>query len=117
MHEMALAEGVRSIVDNAARAHRIRDLEAVVLEIGQLSCVDPEALRFALGLALRGSAAERARIEIESIPGEGWCLACDRSVPLASRADACTSCGSYRIQPLRGTEMRVRELLLQNNRQ
>lgn len=112
MHELSLAEGVRDIVDQAAKAHGVTTIRAVVLEIGALAAVDVAALRVGLDVALQGSVAHTARIDIDTIPGIGWCLGCSGRVSIGTLFDACPACGSYRIQPLEGTEMRVRELLL-----
>jgi hydrogenase nickel incorporation protein HypA/HybF len=35
-------------------------------------------------------------------------------VALAARGDACPLCGSYQLQPTGGTELRVRELLVED---
>jgi hydrogenase nickel incorporation protein HypA/HybF len=47
MHEMALAESVIQIVEETARRNAAAGVRAVWLEIGRLSHVEPEALRFA----------------------------------------------------------------------
>lgn len=113
MHEMSLAEGVRGIVEDAARAHGDRRVTAVVLEIGELAAVEIEALTFCLEVVLRGSVAEGARIEIEATPGRGWCMQCAASVPVAALYDACPQCGSYQVQPTGGTELRVKAVELE----
>lgn len=113
MHEMSLAEGVRGIVEDAARAHGDRRVGAVVLEIGELAAVEVEALTFCLEVVLRGTVAEGARIDIEAVPGTGWCMQCAATVPVAALYDACPQCGSYQVQPTGGTEMRVKELELE----
>lgn len=110
MHEMSLAEGVRGIVEDAARGQGFTRVKTVVLEIGALSTVEVEALRFCLDVVLRDTLAEGAAIEIEPVAGTGWCIACERSVPLARLYDACPECGSYQLRPTGGTEMRVKEL-------
>ncbi|NMG31813.1 hydrogenase maturation nickel metallochaperone HypA [Aromatoleum evansii] len=110
MHEMSLAESVRGIVEDAAGAQGAQRVKTVVLEIGELSSVEVEALRFCLDVVLRDSLADGAAIEIEAVPGVGWCLACDRSVPLAQRYDPCPECGGYQLRPTGGTEMRVKEI-------
>jgi len=46
VHEMALAEEVLQIVQDAARRDGCRRVRALWLEIGQLSSVEPEAMRF-----------------------------------------------------------------------
>lgn len=110
MHEMSIAESVRGIVEDAAQAQGAQRVKTVVLEIGELSSVEVEALRFCLDVVLRDSLADGAAIEIEAVPGIGWCLACDCSVPLAQRYDPCPECGGYQLRPTAGTEMRVKEI-------
>lgn len=110
MHEMSLAESIRGIVEDAAAAQGAQRVKTVVLEIGELSAVEVEALRFCLDVVLRETLADGAAIEIDAVAGVGWCLACDRSVPLAQRYDPCPECGGYQVRPTGGTEMRVREI-------
>ena len=82
MHEMSLAEGIRSIVDEAVSAQRLGRVRAVVLEIGELAAVEVEALAFCFDEVMRGSAAEGARMEVFSVAGSGWCPECACSVAL-----------------------------------
>lgn len=113
MHEMSLAEGVLRIVENAARDQGFTRVSAVRLEIGQLSSVEPEALRFCFEAVVRGSLAEGATLEILDVPGAGWCMPCAQTVPLAALYDSCPRCGGYQVQPTAGTEMRVKDLTVE----
>ncbi len=110
MHEMSLAEGVRGIVEDAARAQGFGRVRTVVLEIGELSSVEVEALRFCLEAVLADTVAEGARIEVEEVPGIGWCMICAKEVAVHRLYDPCPHCGGYQVQPTGGTEMRVKEL-------
>lgn len=110
MHEMSLAESVREIVEDSARSHRAERVVTVVLEIGELAAVEVDALNFCLESVLKGTVAENAQIEIESLPGRGQCRDCGSAVPMETRFDPCPACGSYRVQTLGGTEMRVKAL-------
>jgi hydrogenase nickel incorporation protein HypA/HybF len=110
MHEMSLAEGVRGIIDETARAQDLRRISAVVLEIGELATVEVESLRFCLEVVLRGTVADGARIDVEAVPGTGWCMQCAASVAVSQLYDPCPRCGSYQVQPTGGTEMRVAAL-------
>jgi hydrogenase nickel incorporation protein HypA/HybF len=110
VHEMSLAESVLQIVEDSARHGGFCRIAAVRLEIGRLSSVEPEALRFCFDAVVRGSLAEGARLEIIEVPGAGRCLKCSATVPLAALYDACPHCGSYQVEPTQGTEMRVKEL-------
>ena len=110
MHEMSLAEGIRQIVEDAGRAQGFGRVRTVVLEIGQLASVEPEALRFCFDVVMKDSIAAGATLTIETLPGSGWCMQCARSVPVTALYEACPCCGSYQVQPTGGTEMRVKEL-------
>lgn len=112
MHEMSLAEGIRSIVEDAAREHSAGRVERIVLEIGELAAVEVESLRFCLDVVLKDSVADGAAVDIEQAPGTGWCMQCAATVAIAQRYDACPRCGGYQVQPTGGTEMRVKELAL-----
>lgn len=113
MHEMSLAEGILQIVEDAAAQQGFRRVTEVRLEIGALSGVEIEALSFCLDVVLKNSVAEGARVELQHIPGQGWCLGCGETVAVNALYDACPLCGSYQVQATGGTEMRVKDLLVE----
>jgi hydrogenase nickel incorporation protein HypA/HybF len=110
MHEMSLAESVLQIVEDAAQARQFSRVRTVVLEIGSLAAVEPEAMRFCFDAVTRGTLAEDALLEIVETPGAGWCLDCARTVPLQEQFALCPECGGGRVQITAGSEMRVKEL-------
>ena len=110
MHEMSLAEGVLQVIEDAARAQDFSRVTAVWLEIGELSGVEVEAMKFCFDAVVRDSIAEGARLEIVAAPGTGWCMTCARTVPMKEVFGECPDCGSHQMQVNGGTEMRVKEL-------
>ena len=110
MHELSLAEGVLQIVEDAARREGLQRVRAVWLEIGRLSSVEPEAMRFCFDVVTRQSVADGARLEIVETPGAAWCMKCSEPTTIAAFGDACPRCGSYQLQVTDGTGMRVKEL-------
>ena len=110
MHEMSLAEGIRDIVAQAAAAQGVDRVRAVVLEIGRLAAVEPDALRFCFDVMMRGTPAEGATMVIETTPGQGHCLTCDKAVAIESFYDPCPVCGGYRVQATGGMDMRVKAI-------
>ncbi len=107
MHEMSLAESVREIVEDAARAHAAQRVRRVRLEIGRLAQVELDAMRFAFDAVKRGSVADDANLEIVETPGTAWCLHCARPVEIAQRGDLCPLCDSPQVQVTGGDRMRV----------
>ena len=110
MHELSLAQGVVRIVDDAAAGAGHQRVTAVWLEIGALSAVEIEALRFCFEAVARDTRAHGARLEIVAVPGRGWCMVCSEEVPLGALGVACPRCGRYQLQPVGGTGMRVKEI-------
>ena len=110
MHELALAESMLAVVDETARRHGAACVRTIRLEIGALASVETEALRFCFDAVTRGSIAEAARLEIDTTPGEAWCMPCGERVPLAALGEACPICGSYQLQVARGDAMRVKDI-------
>ena len=110
MHAMSLAAGVLQLVEDTARRESARRVKLVVLEIGRLSSVEPEAIRFCFEAVTHGSIAQGAALEIVNVPGAGWCLPCGETVAMTELYGACPQCGSHQVQPTGGTEMRVKEI-------
>ena len=110
MHEMSLAESVREIVDETARAQGARRVGVVRLEIGRLAQVEIEAMHFAFEVVKRGSLADEARLDIVEVDGRAWCMRCSQAVVIARRGEACPHCGSHQLQVTGGDRMRVMDI-------
>ena len=110
MHEMALAEGILQLVEETAQREHAQRVKLVVLEIGQLSTVEADALKFCFDAVTKGSIASGAALEIVLVSGAGWCMECAATLPMQELFGACPQCGGYQMQATGGTEMRVKEI-------
>ena len=110
MHEMSLCESIVQILEDNARSQGFDQVKTVWLEIGRLSGVELDAMRFSFDAVTRGTLADSARLEIIEVPGQAWCLQCGKTVPVEQRFDACPDCGSYQLQVTGGEQMRIKEL-------
>lgn len=106
MHELAVT---REIVEILRRRSEGRRILRVVVEVGRLSCVAPEAMRFCFDLCAEGTPAAGARLEIVRTPGRGNCRTCGADVPLESPLGRC-DCGSTDLEWRSGEELRVVEM-------
>ena len=106
MHELAIMEDLVCAVARRAVDDRIL---AVRLEIGRLSGVDPDALRFCFDVCARGTPVDGSNLDIVEIDGRGLCRSCGREVPMTHVCSACP-CGSLDVELLCGQELRIREL-------
>ncbi|TNC97624.1 MAG: hydrogenase nickel incorporation protein HypA/HybF [Gallionellaceae bacterium] len=110
MHEMSLVENVLGIIKDAALQQGFKRVKTVWLEIGQLSCVETEAMRFCFDTVTKDSLAEGAKLEIIETPGQGRCAQCGNAMQIATLYEACSKCGSFGLQVIAGDAMRVKEL-------
>ncbi|MET0384330.1 MAG: hydrogenase maturation nickel metallochaperone HypA [Polyangiales bacterium] len=110
MHELSLAGGILQLVEDSAQREGFRRVSKLRVEAGALSGVDVHALRFALDAIKRGTLLDAAEVTIEQPAGRAYCFDCGQDVPLASRGEACPSCGSYRLQPTSGIQLRVLDM-------
>jgi hydrogenase nickel incorporation protein HypA/HybF len=67
MHELAIAQGIVSMVEEAAAGQCVR---RIAVEIGTQSCVSPEALAFCFDLVAEGSTAAGATLDIARPAGD-----------------------------------------------
>lgn len=110
MHEMAISESILSIIEDEGRRQRYSRVRRVRVEIGPLSSIEPEALRFTFDAVTRGTLAENAVLEIIETEAQAWCLPCGQAVAIRQRFDACPICGGHQLQVTAGEEMRIKDL-------
>ena len=110
MHEMALCEGILQTLQDSAKAQGFSKVKTVWLEIGSLAAVETEALFFSFDVVCRNTIAEKAALEIITIPGSAWCMQCAKPIAVQQRYDCCPECSSYQLQITGGEEMKIKEL-------
>ena len=110
MHEISLCEDIRTTLEDEAVKQNFNQVTKIWLDIGPLSCVEPEALRFGFDAVMRGSVAEGAALEIHAPKGDAYCLACHSKVQVISRFDTCPNCGAAELRITGGDALKIRKL-------
>lgn len=106
MHELGIA---LEIVDVATERAAGAAVTRVVVEVGALTAVSPEALAFAWDCATANTALAHATLEIVTVPGRGRCRACGTEQPLDVPFGRCP-CGTTDLELVAGEELGIREL-------
>jgi len=106
MHELVVAESIVAAVEEKVSTHRVA---SVRLQLGDLSGVVAEALRFCFDLCTEGTALEGAVLEIDEVPGLARCRGCGSELSIESLLDLC-SCGTADLELLAGQELRIKEV-------
>lgn len=107
MHEMSITQSIVELCEQHSGGNRITH---VLVEIGTLSGVVPEAVQFCFDACTVDTAAEGATLEIRIRKGEGKCVDCGTQQYLEHLFDPCSSCGSFAITITGGKEMRLLEI-------
>ena len=111
MHELTLLFGVAEQVGKVAKENHIDHVDAVVLEIGELTAVVPEFMLDGYPVIsdeydfLRGS-----ELIIESIPAIGHCNECGTEFALDENEGRCPVCDGSDRGIVSGTEFIIREI-------
>ena len=107
MHELSLAQAVIEIAVAEAKKHNAPAVKTVRLRLGEFTGVVREALEFGFEIARRGTAAEKAVLEIETVPLKTKCPQCGTGGrPIEDFCFVCANCGSP-VDILAGREMLV----------
>jgi hydrogenase nickel incorporation protein HypA/HybF len=106
MHELAITESVIEAI-----THRIGDarVSRVLLEIGKLSGVVPDAVRFCFDIAADGTPLVGAVLDIIETPGRARCRECGARIEIDGPIALC-HCGSANLEFIDGTELRIKEV-------
>jgi hydrogenase nickel incorporation protein HypA/HybF len=111
MHEMGIAMSIVEIVEESIpEAMRDRAVEAVVVDIGRLSTVIPENLRFCFTVAAQDSFCKGAELDITEIPLTLSCRSCFHGWEADEPTFMCPSCDGIDICIETGRELAVRTI-------
>ncbi|HZP16558.1 MAG TPA: hydrogenase maturation nickel metallochaperone HypA [Terriglobales bacterium] len=113
MHEMGIAQSVIETVQTEAARHPAARPSKVAVRIGELSAVDPEALRFCFDALTRETELEGLELEIETCPRRHRCLDCGAEFVVKDFEFQCPSCSGMRSQCISGDQLEVAYLELE----
>jgi hydrogenase nickel incorporation protein HypA/HybF len=114
VHELSIAQSVVESVRSelAARPGHSR-LVAVGLRVGEISGVQPDALRFSFEIIIKDTELEQVRLDIEEVPVTSRCRVCEREFRVLNFDSTCPGCGSLDTVPVGGDELRLSYLELE----
>jgi len=120
MHELSMAQAIVDTVLDAAQKNEAQDILEVTIEIGQLTMLNPEQLKFLLDVIIEGTLLENSEILIEEIPVEIECQSCDfKGKANTDGSDhyltivLCPECGNRNVEVTRGRECNVKNIRIE----
>lgn len=111
MHEVSLASGIIEIAGKAAQEAGGGKVRTIRVQVGALTCVDGESLRFAFGVLSQGTGMAGAALEIEAVPVTVQCGQCGSAGPPDDPlVHVCPRCGAPGAKLLTGRDITVRSI-------
>jgi hydrogenase nickel incorporation protein HypA/HybF len=103
MHELAI---MQSVVDAVVDQIGDQQIVRVCLEIGELSGVARDSLRFCFDVCVHETALANATLELATVAGEARCRVCGVEAAMPLLGTPC-ACGSFDRAITRGDELRL----------
>ncbi|MEH1786529.1 hydrogenase maturation nickel metallochaperone HypA [Nostoc sp.] len=106
MHELGITQNIVAIVTENAKGAKV---QRVLLEIGKLSAIMPDAIRFCFDICTQGTILAGAKLEIVEIPGLAKCRQCGTEISVDKPFGIC-NCGSVQLDLITGEELKIKEI-------
>ena len=120
MHELSMADAIVKTAIDVAEKNNAQEITEVTIEIGKLTLLNPEQLKFMIEVLSKDTLLEGAEIVISEIPIEIRCKSCD-FVGLASSDDLdhyvpivkCPQCEGHELEITKGRECNVKTIKIE----
>lgn len=113
MHELSVMMEVVRIVDETAAENKVDRLQAVVLQVGELSGIVPIFLKEYWPMLTADKPLYRdTELVIEMIPGVARCKDCGEVFNVVASEGYCPKCKSYDKDLMSGREFLIKQLLV-----
>jgi len=108
MHEMSVLMSIFETVEETLKKQFDNaevKVEKIILQVGKLSMVVPEALQFAFTVAREGTIFQKAVLDIKEIPLVAVCNECGEQITMDRPVFTCTECDSFDLHIISGREL------------
>jgi len=107
MHEIGIANAILEAVEAECTKNGRARPSRVGVRIGEMSAVNPDALRFAFGMATRDTDLASLKLEIEICPLRHRCLDCGATFEVTDFLFECPHCPSANTECVGGDELQL----------
>ena len=107
MHELSIAQSILDTVLQEMESRQLPPISKIVVHVGALSGVVPEALQFGFDALKKQTPLENTELSIEMIPVRGHCTDCGADFEVENFAFSCPQCQSGQIQMTCGDELNI----------
>jgi len=116
MHELSIAKSIVDLVLLEIEQRNLPQVQTIVLRVGALSGVVPEALQFSFEVIIKDTPLANTKLKIEEIPIQGKCEICGNEFTVESFVFACPICHSGQTEVTHGEELDIAYLEVEESR-
>ncbi|UCD28436.1 MAG: hydrogenase maturation nickel metallochaperone HypA [Planctomycetota bacterium] len=117
MHEMSIAVQIVDQVVELAGQNNATRIDEVVVEIGLMQLVVPEALEMAFSVATESTLAEGARLKIVEQEIEAVCRDCDHRYKPRIDCYLCPQCGQANARIVAGNDIILKSVVCETEQE
>lgn len=120
MHDLSISQAIARTVLTEARDQKAKEILSIDIEIGELTFLNPEQVKFWLKEIFKGSDAQEAEIHIRKVHSKTRCQDCRWRGRMNVKDDPlyhtyffipkCPECGSYALTMEKGRECKVKRI-------
>ena len=112
MHEVSIAANILEIVEAELKKNKGKIVNKLHLEVGVISGVVVESLRFALDASRIESVLQLSEIIIDEIPAKVRCRSCNHEFKADDYYVVCPSCQDIQLDFLSGRELTIKSIVI-----
>jgi len=110
MHELGIMYHIVKQVLKIAEENGLTEVEAIVLQVGEVSSVIPKYLYACFPAAADGTLLENTKLEVEVLTANGICKSCGKVYALKEHSRKCPYCGGTEYEMISGSEFYLKEI-------
>ena len=111
MHELGIVFNIIDTVEQVSAENELEHVNAVVLELGEVSGVVPEYLTDCWRWAADKTELTRgSELRVETLPAVTHCGGCGRDYPTVAHGRTCPYCQSGETWLLTGNEVSIKDI-------
>ena len=112
MHELGVVFHVIKTVEEVAKENQLTEIEAVTLQLGEVSGVIESYLQNCWKWAVekKSEILKESALVVETIPAVTFCEDCEKTYGTVENGKICPYCGSERTYLQQGNEFFIKEI-------
>jgi len=111
MHELSITQSMVDVVKRElSKQSNSLHIKKVTVQIGKLTGVVPDCVRFYFSFLIKGTVLEGAQLEIKEVPVRLFCNQCDNNFVLDEVNFVCPRCGKSDLKMNSGRELFVESI-------